>query len=110
MKEVPAKQSPTEDNLIFENTNSDSDSVKSSLVDSEKMFGEDVDEDIENKINDLDHEDNVNAANKYLEGLVGQVFQVPIAKKNENINWLVIDDSDACSDSHKITVSNKKIV
>ena len=47
----------------------------------EYMTDEDLDQDNKNKVIDLDHEDNVIAANTYLKGLVGQVFKVLIGKK-----------------------------
>ena len=67
------------------------------------MTEEELDEDSQNKVIDLDHEDNVVAAETYLKGLVGQVFKVPVSKKNTHVKWVVIDDSIVSSVPHTKT-------
>ena len=62
---APTKPAPTKKDFLH--------------ADSDYMTDDSFEE--ENKVMDLDHEDNVIAANTYLKGLVGQVFKVSTEKK-----------------------------
>ena len=65
--EAPTKLPPTKNDFIHTASDCTTD--------------EEIDEETENEIIDLEHKDNVIAANTYLKGLVGQVFKASTGKK-----------------------------
>ena len=93
---IPTKCSPSKNDFI-------TDSNIYETFEDGFMMDEPSDEDTPKKLVDMDHEDNVLAAETYLKGLVGQVIKVPISKTNEHVNWLIINDSNVRSVPHEIT-------
>ena len=55
--------------------------TKKDFIDADSDYMTDENNEEENNVINLDHEDNVIAANTYLKGLVGQVFKVSTGKK-----------------------------